>query len=213
MFVDSNGNLIKYLYNTTSSSGTAWFPTAGSGNALRAIVQNNKISETAYSSNITLATFTYSGGYLNTIVTSGRTLYFVYQTYNSQKLLTKVTVSETVNTSNSYSYTLAEYGYTNGMLTTVYDTERQYGIKYTYDSSIQKYTGYYEFAGTMSSYTRGEEYTVVYKAGQTEFTCCGAQSDDSDDIMYVSTFDNHGRTVSSYIKDKDGKIYSASMGS
>ncbi|MBQ8475101.1 MAG: DNRLRE domain-containing protein, partial [Clostridia bacterium] len=150
VYKDKNQNITKYLYNTTSSSGN-WFPD-GSDDQLRAIVQNNALENGLQTADIQVATLTYSDEYLSSIASPGRTVYYAYETYGTDKLLTAVAVSEYLNSSSSYTtYTLAEYGYTNGVLTDLYDTERQYGIHYTYDTAVDEYTGYYEFAGTIAS--------------------------------------------------------------
>ena len=149
--LDLNGNVVKYLYNTTSSAGTAWFPKS-SGNQLRAIVQNNrtldKSGNAIYTEDIVVATLNYNSAYyLTSIVSPGRTLAF---SYDSSHYLTKVSVSEYLNSkTTATTYDLAQYGYTDGILTDVYDVERQYGVHY--DFTDGKCSSYYEFAGTISS--------------------------------------------------------------
>jgi len=213
VFCDSNGNLTKYLYNSTSSSGTSWLPNGDGEDILCAIVQNNRKSDTEYYTDIPVAAFTYSDSYLNSITCLGRTLNFVYETVAGGKLLKQITVNETVNINNSYSYTLAEYKYTNGILSDVYDTERQYGIHYTYNNEIEKYTGYYEFAGTIASHTKGSEYQITYEIGKTSYRYLGASTNDTDDIISVSLYDSYGRTITGYTQDVNETIYGATAGS
>ncbi|MBE6638633.1 MAG: DNRLRE domain-containing protein, partial [Ruminococcaceae bacterium] len=210
LFADSKGNLIKYMYSITSSP-SGWFP-YGANDTLRMVVQNNKTAD-GYSEDIVLAQLNYtSDHYLSSITSRGRTLHYIYTEIagSERKQLTKITVNETVNANNSYSYTLAEYKYTNGILTDVYDSERQYGIHYTYNNEIEKYTEYYEFAGTIASHTKGSEYEIEYAPGQTSYRYLSASSDASDDIIIVSVFDTYGRTVNQYIQDDAGNVYGAS---
>ena len=218
VFMDKSGNIVKYLYDTTSSSGTTWFPES-TGSQLRAIVQNNALEDGSRTPDIQVATLTYSDGYLSSIASPGRTVYYAYETYGTGKLLTAVAVSEYLNSSTNYTtYTLAEYGYTNGILTALRDTERQYGLLYTYDTVKQKYTEYYEFAGTIASHTVGGVYEITYEPRQTTYKYVGADDSGSsgslaDDVYTVNVFDYYGRTVCSYMKDSSGKVYSATAGS
>ena len=218
VFADLNGNLVKYLYNTTSSAGTAWFPKS-SGNQLRAIVQNNrtldKNGNAIYTEDIVVATLNYNSAYyLTSIVSPGRTLAF---SYDSSYYLTKVSVSEYLNSkTTATTYDLAQYGYTDGILTDVYDVERQYGVHYTFTDG--KCSSYYEFAGTISSHTVGGYYDIAYKPGQTTYTFANVNNGSNsgkfeDDIITVNVYDYYGRTICSYTKDGLGNVIGATAGS
>ena len=218
VFADLNGNLVKYLYNTTSSAGTAWFPKS-SGNQLRAIVQNNrtldKNGNAIYTEDIVVATLNYNSAYyLTSIVSPGRTLAF---SYDSSHYLTKVSVSEYLNSkTTATTYDLAQYGYTDGILTDVYDVERQYGVHY--DFTDGKCSSYYEFAGTISSHTVGGHYDIAYKPGQTTYTFANVNNGSNsgkfeDDIITVNVYDYYGRTICSYTKDGLGNVIGATAGS
>ena len=215
VYADLNGNIVKYLYNTTTSTGTSWFPQS-SGNQLRGIVQQNakgvdSSGKIVYTDTLTVATFNYNSSYyLTSIVTPGKTINYGY----TNNCLTSISVDEYLNSStSSQNSSVAQYTYTsNGKLTDAYDPERKYGVHYDYDTN-GRCTGFYEFAGTVSSKTVGAEYVLEYDEGQTTLTSLGATDSALDDIHVTNVFDNLGRTICAYTKDGGGNVISSSSGS
>ena len=193
---DKNNNYINFLYNTSSSSdsGTSWYPNSSNTNQLRFITRKNN----GQSSEV-LATLSYSGNNLYSIADSVGNYTYFYYTNNK---LTSIKHADGKTVTYEYANVSTKE---NHKMKSAKDDESGKKLTISYNSSIGKVNGVYEYSGTSMGAFIGVNGSF---AGKALYRWCGADrafsGASNDDIITTSLFDYYGRTVNTYSTDQNG---------
>ena len=221
---DSNGNIVRIYYTTSSNSTPNTNPLSNENNTISCV----KVVNAGSTSEKTIATFSYDSAtnLLSSITDEyGKQTTYGY-TYNStlgKYLLTSITDKDGGRA--SYSYENLTSANSNAKLTKAYDVTNHYGIKYSYSDSNNNITNkirkFWECNDSATENSTGKEVEIDNTfSGKTTYTFGGADGTVSgfvnlesilDNIKVIYLFDHQGRTVNSSTTDfEENVVYNAS---
>ena len=201
---DANGNTVKLIYNSTDGLPTSVY------NRIQSVVRYNAGYETTPE---TVATLAYTNNLLTSVTDrNGRVTYFLY----SENYLTNIIAPD-------FTIVTFTYDTANGKLTSVYDGESNYGVKYSFfeDSNQSDHTWKfvrsvreYYLENSLEVFGKGiySENVIGERNTYREFIDNGITGEVYDEIGTTYVFDHMGRSVNIITHDNDGKIYGASTG-
>ncbi len=216
--IDSNGNKVVLLYDTTSysASSTTWHPKSSAGSS------QNQLKKIVYvpdgGSAITVATLTYDSStkYLTSIKdrtnSTDRTIKF---TLSADGYLTKIEDpdyeedSDTTEESKK-KYTRYIYNAFPSRLYVAYDSEADYGLVFEYHTNNPNaIMSYCDFTGSNeyndSTWTIQNKLYASYDTQLSRFRHTGGDKTiaTDDDVLSLYVFDTNGRTITVRSEDND----------
>ncbi len=223
---DAYGNALYYCYNGNAySSSAAWNPTATGANKVTAVYRKivgapatEQLLKIEYNGNF-VSKIIGECNYSDTSAVANRTVTLGTEDWSTgtspYKMLTSITLPDGEVMQYTYYPTGAKYNIRH-RLKTVYDSEANYGVEFSYSYS-RKVSRFYEYIMDGSSIIYGAKYHAHKRAhSQTAYRYYGkdgepymnsdgtlGEYDTGDDLLTIKILDNQGRTVGSYTSNGD----------
>jgi len=223
---DAYGNALYYCYNNNAySSSSAWKPTATGANKVTAVYRKNngapateQLLKIEYNGNF-VSKLIGECDYSNSSAKANRTVILGMTDWSTgtlpYKMLTSLTLSDGTQMQYTYYPTDAKYNIRH-RLKTVYDSEANYGIEFSY-SYLRKVSRFYEYIMDGEDIVYGAKYHAHKRAhSQTAYRYYGkdglpymdsdgnlTENGTTDDLLTVKILDTYGRTVGSYTSNGD----------
>ena len=201
--IDSNGNKVVLLYDTTSysASTTTWHPKSSAGTS------QNQLKKIVYvpdgGSAIDIATLTYDSTTKRLTTITDRASRAISFTNSSDGYLTRILDPD--DYSAYYIHTADPF-----RIKVAYDEEAEYGLKFEYHTSNKNtIMSYCDFTGSdvynSSTWTIQNKLYASYDTQLSRFRHTGADQAvaTDDDILSLYVFDTTGRTITVRSEDND----------